>query len=185
MNKETPNPWTTLSAETVYENPWIKVEHRQVITPTGSQGIYGTVSFKNLAIGIVPVDEQRHTWLVGQHRYLLDQYSWEIPMGGGLLATDPLISAQRELQEETGLIAESWQEVVRIHTSNSVTDELGIAYLATGLSQGATNWDDTEQLQIKRLPLSEALQWVMTGKITDSLTVAALLKLKIIRPEWF
>lgn len=179
------NPWKTLSRKEIYQNPWIQVEEHQVITPSGTNGIYGQVHMKNLAIGIIPVDDQNHTWLVGQFRYTLNQYSWEIPMGGGPIGINPIESAQRELKEETGLSAQHWEELIRIHTSNSVTDELGIAYLATGLQQGKAEWDETEQLQIKRLPLSEVLQMILSGEITDSLTVAAILKLRIDKPGLF
>lgn len=169
-------PWKTTSSKSIYENPWISVREDQVINPSGNAGIYGVVSFKNLAIGIIPLDENQNTWLVGQYRYPLDVYSWEIPMGGGPIGIPPLESAKRELQEETGLIARQWSELLQIHTSNSVTDEFGIAYLAQQLTEGPTNFEDTEDLAIKKLPLSEAVEMVMSGKITDSMSMAALLK---------
>ncbi|MEL6123891.1 MAG: NUDIX hydrolase, partial [Bacteroidota bacterium] len=130
------NPWTTMRSKQVYENPWISVEHHEVITPTGSQGIYGKVVFKNLALGIIPIDSERYTWLVGQYRYTMDTYSWEIPMGGGPVDIDPLLSAQRELQEETGISADRWSHLMEIHTSNSVTNEVGHIYIAEGLHYG-------------------------------------------------
>jgi 8-oxo-dGTP pyrophosphatase MutT (NUDIX family) len=169
-------PWQRLSRRAIYENAWISVQEDQVINPRGGQNQYGLVLFKNYAIGIVPLDEEGYTWLVGQPRYSLGTYSWEIPMGGGPKDRPMLESARRELREETGLLAERWEELLRIHTSNSVTDELGIAYLATGLAQGPTDFDETEDLAIRRLPLAEAVAWVMQGHITDSLSVAALLK---------
>ena len=101
------NPWTTLSTDNIYENPWIKLEQHQVINPAGGKGIYGKIHFKNKAIGIVALDENQNTWLVGQHRYPLNEWSWEIPEGGGPLEIDPLESAKRELKEETGLDATS------------------------------------------------------------------------------
>src|SRR5690606_33199265 len=100
-----------------YENAWIKVEHRDVITPAGTPGIYGVVRFKNKAIGIVPVDDNGYIYLVGQFRYPLGEYSWEIPEGGGLLEHDPLDAAKRELKEETALVATFWERIGRIHTS--------------------------------------------------------------------
>lgn len=170
------NPWSTTNSKKVYDNPWIAVREDQIINPNGNPGIYGVVSFKNLAIGIIPIDAQGNTWLVGQYRYTLDIYSWEIPMGGGPKNELPLEAAKRELREETGLTANKWTEILQIHTSNSVTDELGIAYLAQDLSQGPTDFEDTEDLQIRKLPLSEAVQLVMDGKITDAISIAALLK---------
>jgi 8-oxo-dGTP pyrophosphatase MutT (NUDIX family) len=171
------NPWTIKSTQLVYENPWIAVEEHQVITPTGSNGIYGKVCFKNKALGIIPIDEHLNTWLVGQYRFALNEYSWEIPMGGGIVGNDILESAKRELKEETGLIANKWTELMRIHTSNSVTDEEGFVFLAEELTEGMPEFDETEDLKIKKLPLSEALDMVMTGKITDSISVGGLLKL--------
>ncbi|MGY4383605.1 ADP-ribose pyrophosphatase [Pedobacter sp. UYP24] len=174
------NPWTTLRSESIYDNNWINVTEHQVINPSGGDGIYGVVHFKNLAIGILPLDEQNNTWLVGQYRYPLQAYSWEIPEGGGLLDVDPLTSAQRELMEETGLIATEWTEIQRMHLSNSVSDELSIIYVARGLSQGLAAPEETEQLSIRKLPFEEAYQMVLSGIITDSMSVAAILKAKIL-----
>ena len=170
------NPWKTLKEEKIYENPWIRVENHQVLNPAGKEGIYGKVHFKNRALAIVPIDENHNTWLVGQYRYTLDEYSWEIPMGGGKIDQDHLESAKRELKEETGISASKWTEIMKIHTSNSVTDEVGYIYLAEELSFGATEFDETEVLKIVKLPFQEALDWVMTGKITDSISVAGILK---------
>lgn len=170
------NPWKTKSKRVVYENPWIKLEEHDVVIPSGKDGIYGKVSFKNKALGIIPIDEEGNTWLVGQYRYPLDEYSWEIPMGGGPISKDILDSAQRELKEETGLSAEKWTMIMRIHTSNSVTDEEGFVFLAENLSQGETAFEETEQLQILKLPLKDAVQKVMDGEITDGISIAGLLK---------
>ena len=134
---ETHNPWRTLSSEIKYHNPWISVREDQVQNPGGGQGIYGVVTMKNKALGIVPIDAEGNTWLVGQYRYPLNEYSWEIPMGGGLVELDILESAQRELKEETGLTAARWTRIARLHTSNSVTDEEGFVYLAEDLTPGA------------------------------------------------
>jgi 8-oxo-dGTP pyrophosphatase MutT (NUDIX family) len=171
------NPWKTVGSRPIYENPWIRIREDQVINPAGKPGIYGVVSFKNLAIGIIPIDEAKNTWLVGQYRYSLKEWSWEIPMGGGPLGIDALESAKRELKEETGLTAHRWTEFMKIHTSNSVTDEEGIVYLAEDLVPGETEFEETEQLIIKKLPLVEAVEWVMQGKITDSISVGGLLAL--------
>lgn len=171
------NPWKKQSGRQVYENPWIILEEDMVTNPGGGTSQYGKVLFKNYAIGIVPLDESLNTWLVGQWRYTLGEYSWEIPMGGGPRDTDILESAKRELREETGLRAAEWELFLKMHTSNSVTDEVGFAYLARGLSQGETDFEETEDLKIRKLPFREAHQMVLEGKITDSLSMAAILKL--------
>ena len=176
LNQYMENPWKTNSKEKIYENPWIKLEEHRVVNPSGKDGIYGKVIFKNKALAIVPIDENLNTWLVGQYRYTLDEYSWEIPMGGGLLEHDVLDSAKRELKEETGLSAKKWTKIMRIHTSNSVTDEEGFIFLAEELSQGETEFEETEQLHIIKLPLKEAIQKVMDGEITDCISIAGLLK---------
>jgi 8-oxo-dGTP pyrophosphatase MutT (NUDIX family) len=171
------NPWKIIESKPIYDNQWIYVEEDQVIKPNGAPGIYGKVHMKNKAIGIIPLDEYQNTWLVGQYRYTLNEYSWEIPTGGGPIKDDPLLSAQRELKEETGLIAKSWKKLLRIHTSNSVTDEEGFVFLAQDLTQGETDFDDTEVISIRKIPLREALDMVIKDEITDSLSIAGLLKL--------
>ncbi len=170
------NPWQTLSTQFIYENPWIQVTESQVINPSGGAGIYGVVHFKNKAIGIVPVDDQGFTWLVGQYRYPLDEYSWEIPEGGGPLGVDALESAKRELKEETGMEAEQWTLISRIHTSNSVCNEEGFIFLAQQLSFGESQPEETEQLVVRKVHLSEAVEMVMQNQITDSLSIAGILK---------
>lgn len=127
-------------------------------------------------MAIVPVDAEGFTWLIGQYRYTLEEYSWEIPMGGGPNENDILESAKRELKEETGLTAKKWTKILKIHTSNSVTDEVGWVYLAEDLEQGETEFEETEVLVIKRIPLKEAIDMVMSGEITDSISIAGLLK---------
>lgn len=175
--RENKNPWKTLGSKQIYNNDWIILSEHDVINPNGNKGIYGKVSFKNKAIGIIPLDENGYTWLVGQYRYTLDEYSWEIPMGGGLLSIDPLVSAKRELLEETGLIASKWTKILRIHTSNSVTDEEGFVFLAEDLLQSTPEFDDTEKIDIKKLPLVKVYEMVLENKITDSISIAGILKL--------
>jgi len=177
------NPWTTLESRKIYENNWIGLTEHDVINPSGGKGIYGQVHFKNLAIGILPLDEERNTWLVGQYRYPLNAYSWEIPEGGGPLHLPALDSAKRELLEETGLTASHWQQIQQMHLSNSVSDELAIIYIATGLTEGESKPEETEQLRIRKLPFEEAYQMVLLGEITDSISVAAILKTKILLDE--
>ena len=177
------NSWRTLTIKIRYDNPWITVTHHDVLKPNGEPGIYGAVHFKNLAIGVIVLDEEMNTWLVGQYRYPLDRYSWEIPEGGGLRAVDPLLSAQRELKEETGLEARQWRLIQRLELSNSVTDEQAIIFLATGLSYGEAAPEDTEALEQRRVSFDEAYAMVQDGRITDSLSVAAILKVRLMRLE--
>ncbi|KUG06789.1 NUDIX domain-containing protein [Solirubrum puertoriconensis] len=180
---ETRNPWQTLSTEAKYQNPWISVREDQVINPTGGRGIYGVVSMKNKALGIIPVDAEGNTWLVGQYRYPLNEYSWEIPMGGGPVELDILESAQRELKEETGMNARRWTNIARLHTSNSVTDEEGFVFLAEDLEYGEVAPEETEELHLWKLPLAEAVQMCMNNRITDAISVAGLLKAERILRE--
>jgi len=177
---DSPNPWQTLSARIAYDNPWIQVSHREVTNPAGGPGIYGVVHFKNTAIGILPLDEQLNTWLVGQYRYTLERYSWEIPEGGCPIGTPLLDAAKRELVEETGISAQIWTPLLDMHLSNSVTDEYGLVYIAQGLSFGAAHPEETEDLRVRKLPLAEAVEMVLRGDITDALSMATLLKAKIL-----
>lgn len=179
MSDKTPDTWQTHSIEEVYDNPWITVSHREVTAPTGAKGIYGLVHFKNTAVGVVPIDDEGNTWLVGQHRYTLNQYMWEIPEGGGAPGEDTLDVAKRELREETGISASRWSPLLKLHTSNSVTDELAVGYIAQGLSFGDVEPDDTEQLSIKKVPLNSAIDMAMDGRITDGLAMACLFKVHI------
>ena len=183
MKDREKNSWKTLKSEIKYETPWIKVTQHDVINPSGKPGIYGVVGFKNIAIGILPLDDEHNTWLVGQWRYPLGAYSWEIPEGGGPHGVDPVDSARRELREETGLVADSLREIGRIHTSNSVCDEYGILYLATGLKQKEAHPEDSEDLQIMKVPFDEAYRMVMDGRITDSLSQVAILRVKRMMDE--
>jgi ADP-ribose pyrophosphatase len=174
----TSNPWLTKTTQTVYESAWIKVSKSDVLNPAGNPAIYSVVHFKNLAIGILAIDKEYNIWLVGQYRYPVSEYSWEIPEGGGKPDVDPVESAARELKEEAGIIAQNYTEFMRLHLSNSATDELAITYLATGLSFEEAEPEESEVLQIKKLHLNEAFTWVMQGKITDAISVAAILKAK-------
>jgi 8-oxo-dGTP pyrophosphatase MutT (NUDIX family) len=171
------NPWTTLESREVYDNPWIRVEEHQVLNPSGGRGIYGKVFFKNRAVGIIPIDDDGYTWLVGQYRYTLDVYSWEVPMGGGPLGESVEDCARRELMEETGLRTASLTHLMDVHMSNSVTDETGHVFVARELVQGETDFEETEDLRIMRLPLGEAIAMACDGRITDCLSVAGLLRL--------
>jgi len=180
---ENANPWKTIESNKIYENNWIGLTEHQVINPSGGKGIYGEVHFKNIAIGILPLDENLNTWLVGQYRFPIKAYSWEIPEGGGALLGDPLDAAKRELAEETGLVATEWIEIQRMHLSNSVSDELAIIYIAKDLTPGVSSPEETEQLVVKKLPFIDVYNMVINGEITDSMSVAAILKTKILLQE--
>lgn len=176
------NPWTTLTTTEIFDNNWIRVTEHQVINPSGGKSLYGKVHFKNKAIGIVVLDKEDNTWLVGQFRYTLNAWSWEIPEGGGPLEKDILESAKRELKEETGLTAKVWKKLMLFHTSNSVTDEEGHIFLAEDLEEGESELEETEaDLKVWKLPFNEALRMVMDGEITDSMSVAGILKVAIIK----
>jgi 8-oxo-dGTP pyrophosphatase MutT (NUDIX family) len=173
------NPWQIISEKNVYDNKWINVTEYDVVNPNGGKGIYGKVHFKNIAIGIVVLDDELNTYLVGQYRFAIDEYSWEIPEGGGSLDTDPVESAKRELLEETGLVAHEWTPVLKMHLSNSVSDEYSIIYLARNLEQHTAMPEETEQLVVMKLPFEEAWRMVEEGLITDAMSVAAIQKVKL------
>lgn len=173
------NPWQILSAKEIYDNKWINVTEYDVINPNGGKGIYGKVHFKNIAIGIVALDAKLNTYIVGQYRFALDEYSWEIPEGGGDPNVEPLESAKRELLEETGLVAHQWKFLLKLHLSNSVSDEYGFIFLARDLEQHIPIPDETEQLVVKKIPFEELWQMVEKGQVTDSMAVAAIQKVKI------
>lgn len=175
------NPWTTHSTDVVYDNPWIRVTHSEVTTPSDTPGIYGLVHFKNLAIAVVPIDDEDHTWLVGQYRYALDEYSWEVPEGGVAIGESIEDGARRELLEEVGLYAEHLELVLTCELSNSVTNERGHLFVATGLSQGEVDPDDTEELALRRVPVDEAIDMVLRGEITDVMSQTILLHLALSR----
>jgi len=173
------NPWQTENQTLIYDNPWIRVDEYQVINPAGNPGIYGTVSFKNKAVGIVPIADNGDTWLVGQYRFPLQQYHWEIPMGGAPQGESLSRCALRELKEETGLVAGSVQPLCRLHLSNSITNEEGFVFVATELLQKETEFEETEVITIKRLPFEQALKMAMSGEITDAISVAALMRIRL------
>ncbi len=170
----TESPWRRRSRQLVYENAWVSVLHDEVDRPDGQPGIYGVIHFQNHAVAIVAIDERDRVVLVGQWRYTLDAYSWELPEGGVPPDETPLDGARRELREETGLSADHWQEIARIAVSNSVTDELGTIFLATGLIQGEPSPDGSEDLRVRWVECADALEMIDDGRITDLLTIAAL-----------
>jgi len=174
MDDRATSPWQRLTRRTIYENPWITVWHDDVIGPDGEPGIYGVVHYANQAVGVVAIDADNRVVLVGQYRYTLDCYSWEIPEGGSPLAEDPLDGARRELREETGYEATDWQELGRLQLSNSISDEVAVLYLATGLIAGEATPDGTEDLRLRHVPFDDVVAMIRDGAIRDAMTVAAI-----------
>ncbi|TAD92649.1 MAG: NUDIX hydrolase [Bacteroidetes bacterium] len=177
------NPWQVLSTTQVYNNAWIGVEEHQVLNPNGNPGIYGVVNFKNTAVGVLPLDAECNTWLVGQYRFPLGAYSWEIPEGGCAADEALLDAAARELEEETGLRAGKYTHLLQLHLSNSVSNEVAQLYLAQQLEQHHAAPEDTEVLLVKKLPFEEAYEMVLQGQITDAMSVAAILRVKLLLPS--
>lgn len=171
--------WKKLSSKVVFDNPWITVHEDHVVNPGGGENDYGVVRFKNKAVAIVPIDDKGNTWLVGQDRYTLGEYSWELPMGGAPHKEDPLEAAKRELKEETGLVASRWSKMMDLHTSNSITDEVGVVFIAEDLQQGEQDLEETEKIELRHLPLAEAIEMAKKGLITDAISVAALLRIAL------
>jgi ADP-ribose pyrophosphatase len=179
-NPERINPWKTLTSERVYDSPWIGLTKHDVLNPNGNLGTYSVVHFKNRAIGILPLDNDYNTWIVGQYRYPINQYSWEIPEGGGRWDVEPLDSAKRELQEETGISATKWTKIQEMYLSNSASDEYCTLYIAQDLCFGEAEPEDNEQLEVRKLHFDVLYKMVESGEIKDSLTVAAVLKTKLL-----
>ncbi len=174
-----PNPWTNLATKEVYSNPWIRVREDDILNPAGKPGIYGVVEYRNRAVGVVPVDDEGFTWLVGQYRYCHDSYEWEIPEGGCPPGESLEDCARRELQEETGLIAATIEPLLgELQLSNSTTNEKAWLFVARDLTPGPAAPEETEDLQVRRLPLTEAIHMARTGQIHDAMSVLALLSVE-------
>lgn len=167
------SPWRTLASQSIYDNPWIGLTEYQVTKPSGDPGIYGVVHFKTMACAVLPLFEDGTTVLVGQYRYSIRRFSWEVPEGG-VDPADPLAGAKRELAEETGYTATAWHELSQFSLSNSVTDEVGRIYIAWDLAAGTADPDDTEVLTLRRLPLRDVLAMARVGEIHDALSLVTL-----------
>ena len=177
----TVGPWRRRTRRTVYENPWMTLWHDEVDRPDGNPGIYGVVHFTSIAVGVVVLDDEDRVLLVGQHRYTLDRYSWELPEGGVPATETPEDGARRELLEETGVTADGWRELVRFDLSNSVTDETGVVFAARAIGHGTATPDPTEDLATRWVPFDEALAMIQRGEITDAITMLGLHRLALER----
>jgi 8-oxo-dGTP pyrophosphatase MutT (NUDIX family) len=167
-------PWRRRTRRVAYENPWVTLWHDDVDRPDGSPGIYGTVHFANLAVGVVVLDADDRVLLVGQHRYTLDRYSWELPEGGVPPSETPEEGARRELLEETGVTADDWRRIVRFDLSNSITDETGWVFAARAIGHGPATPEPSEDLAIRWVAFDEALAMVRREEITDAITILGL-----------
>jgi 8-oxo-dGTP pyrophosphatase MutT (NUDIX family) len=167
-------PWRRRTRREAYANAWVTVWHDEVDRPDGSPGIYGVVHFTNQAAGVVVLDDADRVLLVGQHRYTLDAYSWEIPEGGVPDGETALDGARRELREETGVEADGWRELCRFHLSNSITDEGGALFAAHARDHGDPAPDATEDITTRWVPFDEALAMIAGGEITDAMSIMGL-----------
>ncbi|WP_291271839.1 NUDIX hydrolase [Geothrix sp.] len=176
---EHPDPYTVLERRFVYDSPWIRVREDRFRHRKGAEGRYAVCGFRRTACGVLALDETDRVVLVGQWRYPLEAYSWEIPEGGGDTAESPFEAIRRELAEEAGLAAQVWEPLCFFHTSNSSTEEEAFLFLATGLTPTAGHHaEDDEELMLHREPFADCVRRVLSGEITDSLTVLALLALQ-------
>jgi 8-oxo-dGTP pyrophosphatase MutT (NUDIX family) len=176
VDVEKPTPWTAGPGRLLYDTRWIKLIEYDAVAPTGRTTTYGVVRFQNLAAGVVPLHEDGTVTLVGQQRFALRNYEWEIPEGGVPFDEDPLVGAKRELREEVGLEAKEWREILRLQLSNSITDERAVCFLARDFTPVPIDPDETEILDIVRVPFRDLLAEIAAGRIQDVMTVAATLR---------
>lgn len=177
-------PWTVLSSNTVYENNWISVEHSDVLTPAGKPGIYGVVRPKNYAIAVLPMDKDYNCWIVGQYRFSTGSYEWELAKGGCLIGTEgPMEAGKRELREETGIVASTWQRVLVSNLSNCFSDEVSFSYLATNLTFKEPEPDENEKLEIKKVNLEQLVEMSLNGEINCALSQATIFAVKLMKDK--
>jgi|SRR5215207_6792107 len=170
------NPWKTLGSRIVYENPWLRLREDQVIRPDGRPGVYSVVEIRP-SVGVVVLDHKQHIALVGQWRYAHNKFSWEIPTGGSAAGEESIVeSAKRELAEETGIHANNWRALGSIDNSNGATTDVAYLYLATELTLGSSHQEGNEQLITDWIPFENAVSMVLDGEITESCSVAGILK---------
>ncbi|HMO02144.1 MAG TPA: NUDIX hydrolase [Oligoflexia bacterium] len=173
------NPWQTLSSKVIYQNRWIKLREDQVIQPKGAPGIYSVLEIPP-AVAIVALDESWKVCLVGQWRYTQNKFSWEIPGGSSEKTIGSILeNAKRELLEETGISAEIWEPLGTIDNSNGATNDTAHLFLARSLKVGKPAFEETEDIQIKWIHFDEAIDLVFKDQISESCSVACLLKAKI------
>ncbi|MBV9759013.1 MAG: NUDIX hydrolase [Acidobacteriaceae bacterium] len=175
------NPWKTISSRRAYENAWIRVREDQVIRPDGAPGIYGVVEIRP-SVAIVAIDDLDRVSLVGQWRYSVNRYSWEVPRGGSHPGeTDMLEVARRELAEEAGVIAAQWRELGCVDVCNGVADDVQTLFLATGLAATDMCLDPEEEIVVEWRPFEEAVEMALDGRITEVCSIAAILKVSMLR----
>ncbi len=172
------NPWKTLSGRIIYENPWMRIREDSVINPEGNPGTYTVVEAQKLAAGVLAFTEKEELYLVGQYRYPTKVYSWEIIEGGIEKGESPLDGIKRELREEAGLEASSWEELPggEVHLSNCISDERAVFFIARGLREVSAEPDPNEILAVKKLPFEDVYRMVLSGEIFDAMTVIAVLR---------
>jgi 8-oxo-dGTP pyrophosphatase MutT (NUDIX family) len=174
--EEDGDPWIVKRKTRAFENQWLALDQYDVVRPDGGDGTYTVVRPHRLAVGVLPIEPDGSVHLVGQWRFPLGRYSWEMPEGGAEPGEDPLDCAKRELAEETGLSAGRYERVLEMDISNSLTDERGVIYLAFDLKHGDSSPEATEVLRRRRAPFMDVLDRVADGRIRDGLTVAAVLR---------
>ena len=175
------NPWKTISTRMAYENAWIRVREDQVIRPDGGPGIYGVIEIRP-SVAVVAIDEQDRVVLVGQWRYSVNRFSWELPRGGSNPGEANLLEvAKRELAEETGLRAEHWRELGPVDVCIGVSDDVQTLYLATGLSRTEQRLDPEEEITVEWRPFEEAVKMAIDGRIREVCSIAALLRAAMLR----
>jgi 8-oxo-dGTP pyrophosphatase MutT (NUDIX family) len=174
--EEDGNPWVVTAQKRGFENDWFVIDEHEAINPAGKPARYDVIRPRRLAVGVVPLEADGSVHLIGQWRFPLKRYSWEIPEGGAEFGEDAESGVRRELAEEAGVSAGRLVKILEMDLSNSLTDESCVLFLATDLSPAAGEPDDVEVLRRRTAPFGEVLARIQDGRIRDSLTVAAMLR---------